>query len=293
MAAASKSKKIGRRAFKPGVEISIIGFGAIVVMGHEQPEANQIVAEAVERGVNYFDAAPTYGKGEAETKLGEALKPFRKQSFLACKTGKSNAVQAEQSLQESLKRLQTDHFDLFQLHGVGSMDEAKKFLAPGGAGEYFRKIKEQGLTKYLGFSAHSAEAAVFLMDNFPFDSVLFPLNYVMVVQGNFGPQILAKAKEKGITRLALKALCLRPWPEGVEKNYPKCWYQPIEEPKLQSLAMRYTLSEDVTAAIPPGDIRLWRPAMDLAAAFTPLTPAERAGLLETAKEHSALFAAGV
>lgn len=284
-------KKIGRRTYKPGVEISIIGFGAIIVMGHEQAEGNRMVAEAVERGVNYFDAAPTYGKGEAETKLGEALKPYRKNMFLACKTGKSNAAQAEVSLQESLVRLQTDYFDLFQLHGVGSLDEAKKFLAPGGAGEYFRKIKAQGLVKYLGFSAHSAEAALHLMDNFPFDSVLFPLNYVMVTQGNFGPQILQKAQEKGVTRLALKALCLRPWPEGVEKNFPKCWYQPIEEPALQKQALRYTLSEDVTSAIPPGDIRLWRPAMDLAADFTPLTPAEREALLATTREHAALFSA--
>ena len=289
----AKTKQIARRVYKPGVELSIIGFGAIVVCGHEQAEANQIVAEAVERGVNYFDSAPTYFKGEAEEKLGVALKPHRKNCFLACKTGKSDAVRAEESLQGSLQRLQTDHFDLFQLHGVGSVDEAQKFLAPGGAGEYFLRVKKQGVVKYLGFSAHSAEAALLLMDQFPFDSVLFPVNFVIATQGNFGPQIMAKAKEKGVARLALKALCLRPWPEGVEKNYPKCWYQPIEEPSLQRLALRYTLSEDITAAIPPGDIRLWRPAMDYAAEFTPLTAKERAGLLETAHEHAALFTAGV
>lgn len=284
-------KQIARRTYRPGVEISLIGFGAIVVMGHEQVEANQIVAEAVARGVNYFDAAPTYGKGEAETKLGMALEPFRKQCFLACKTGKADAARAEQSLKESLVRLKTDYFDLFQLHGVGSVEEAQKFLAPGGAGDYFLKIKQQGLAKYLGFSAHNAEAALLLMDQFPFDSVLFPVNFVMWTTGNFGPQILKKAQQKNIARLALKALCLHPWPEGVEKTYPKCWYQPIEDPELQRLAMRFTLSEDVVSAIPPGDIRLWRPAMDLAADYRPITAAEREKLLARAPDHAALFSA--
>lgn len=284
-------KQIARRPYKPGVDISLIGFGAIVVMGHDQVEANQIVAEAVDRGVNYFDAAPTYGKGEAEEKLGIALEPFRSKCFLACKTGKSDAVRAEQSLKESLGRLKTDHFDLFQLHGVGSVEEAHKFLAPGGAGEYFLKIKQQGIAKYLGFSAHNADAALLLMDQFPFDSVLFPVNFVMWTTGNFGPQIMKKAQEKKITRLALKALCLHPWPDGVEKAYPKCWYQPIEDPALQRLALRWTLSEDVTSAIPPGDIRLWRPAMDLAADYAPITRDERERLLAQAHEHAALFSA--
>ncbi|MGH7143001.1 MAG: aldo/keto reductase [Planctomycetota bacterium] len=286
-----QSKPIPRRTYRPGVELSVLGFGAIVVMGHPQAEADRIVAEAVERGVNYFDAAPTYGAGEAETKLGVALQPFRKNVFLACKTGQADASKAEQSFRESCARLQTDYFDLFQFHGVSSLDEAKKFLAPDGAGELFLRLQRQGLARHLGFSAHSAEAALFLMDHFPFDSVLFPVNFVMWQEGHFGPQILAKAREKNVARLALKALCLHPWPAGVEKTYPKCWYQPIEDPDLQRLALRFTLSEDVTAAIPPGDIRLWRPAMDLAADFAPLTPAERESLLASAHGHAALFSA--
>lgn len=77
---------LAKRPYKDGIALSIIGFGGIVVVGQEQPVANKTVANAVEVGINYFDVAPSYGRGEAEEKLGPALEPFRKSAFLACKT---------------------------------------------------------------------------------------------------------------------------------------------------------------------------------------------------------------
>ena len=283
--------EIARRPYKDGVELSIIGFGGIVVMGMEQKDADRMVADSVDRGVNYFDVAPSYGKGEAEEKLGPALKPHREKTFLACKTGMRDAVGAREELERSLKRLHTDHFDLYQLHGMTKMEDVEQVLAPGGAMELFEKAREEGKVRYLGFSAHSAEAAVALMDRYPFDSILFPINYVCYAEGNFGPQVVQKAKEKGVARLALKALAYARRKKGDEKKHKKCWYHAIDELELAQKALRFTLSEEVTAAVPPGDEGLYQMALDLSTGYRPLTAEERADLLAAADGVDPLFEA--
>ncbi len=261
----------------------------MVLLGHEQKEANEIVARAVGRGVNYFDVAPSYGRGEAEEKLGPALEPYRTRVFLACKTGERGASGARKELEQSLRRLKTDHVDLYQLHAVTTPEEVKQILAEGGALETFTKAREEGKARYIGFSAHSEEAALTLMDAFSFNSVLFPINFVCMSQGNFGPRVLRKAQEKNVARLALKAMAYTPWPQGVEHTAPKCWYRPVEDLALAREALRYTLSQDITAAIPPGDERYYYAALDAAAAFAPLSEKEQAALLARAEGLTPLF----
>jgi aryl-alcohol dehydrogenase-like predicted oxidoreductase len=276
---AQARKTLPRRRYRDDVQLSIIGLGGMVVVGQEQKSAGRTVAEAIERGVNYFDVAPTYGDGEAEIKLGNALAPYRQNVFLACKTTARDAAGAQKELDSSLERLHTDHFDLYQFHAVSSLGDVEQILGPGGAAETFLKARAQGKVRYLGCSAHSAEAALALMDKFQLDSILFPVNFVLYEQGGFGPQIMARAKEKGVARLALKSLAYTKWPEGARRTYPKCWYQPVDQGELARQALRFTLSEDVTAAIPPGDERLFQIALELASEFKPLSPAERRTLL--------------
>ena len=280
---------IAKRPYNKDVGLSVIGFGGIVVMGMEQPEADRTVADAVARGINYFDVAPSYGDGEAEEKLGPALAPHRQNVFLACKCERRDAAGARQQLEQSLKRLRTDHFDLYQFHAVGSMNDVEQILGPGGAGELFLKARQEGKIRYLGFSAHNTEAALSLMDRYRFDSVLFPVNYVNYAQGNFGPQILAKAKEKGLARLALKSMAHTTWKQDEPHTYAKCWYHPIEDPDLARKALRFTLSEDITAAIPPGDERLFRIALAAAPGLKPLTADERRDLLASARGTTPIF----
>ncbi len=136
-----------RKYGKTGVQLSIIGFGGIVVDGAEQQHANRVVAEAFEKGVNYFDVSPTYG--DAELKLGPALKPYRKKVFLACKTGQRRREGASQELNESLKRLHTDYLDLYQLHSITDVkDDVDVVFAKGGAMEVFLEAKKQGRMRY-------------------------------------------------------------------------------------------------------------------------------------------------
>jgi len=288
----ARGESLPRREYRDGVMLSVIGFGGIVVCGMEQKDADRIVAEAFDRGVNYFDVAPSYFDGEAERKLGPALAPYRGRSFLACKTIVRKAAGARAELERSLERLRTDHFDLYQFHAISSLDDVNRIVAPGGAGETFLKAREEGKVRYLGASAHSADAAIALMDRFPLDSVLFPVNFVLYQQGNFGPQILEHARRKGVARLALKTLAHVPWPEGADRSaWPKCWYKPIDNPSLAERAVRFTLSEDVTAAFPPGEAKLFRMALDSAGRFRPLAPAERDALLASARGLEPLFRA--
>lgn len=280
--AASKnpSSPIPRRQLgKTGEHLSILGFGGIVVMSESASKSADIVAEAVDRGINYLDVAPSYG--DAQERLGPALAPYRKQCFLACKTEGRTAQESRKQLEESLRLLKTDHLDLYQFHALTKMTELDKVLGPGGAMETMEAARKEGKIRYIGFSVHSAETAVAAMDRYNFDTILFPLNWVLYTQAGFGPQILKKAQEKQMGILALKSMAKTVWPAERKQNHPepKCWYQPAGFPDEASLGLRWTLGHPITAAIPPGDERYFRLAMDVAQSYKPLAADEEKALL--------------
>jgi aryl-alcohol dehydrogenase-like predicted oxidoreductase len=269
--------RLERRALgRTGEKLSIIGFGGIVVMNATAEQAAARVRQAVEAGVNYFDVAPSYGN--AEEMLGPALEPYRKGVFLACKTQGRTREAAEKELASSLRKMRTDHFDLYQHHAVTKKADVETILGKGGAMEAFEAARKAGKVRFLGFSAHSVEAALALMDGAAFDSILFPVNYATWNAGGFGPQVLARAREKGMGILCLKALAKQPWPkeggEEARKRFPKCWYEPFATEDEARPALRFTLSHPVTAAVPPGDETVFAMALKLAAGFEPLAPAE-------------------
>lgn len=256
-------------------------------MNETQEAANRIVAEAIERGINYFDVAPSYGN--AEERLGPALKPYRNSVFLACKTAKRTKKEAQEELHKSLKRLCTDYFDLYQLHAVTTIDEVNQIFSDCGAIEALIEAKEQGIVKYLGFSAHSEEAALVLLDRFNFDSILFPINWVCWYQGNFGPRIVEKAREKGVAILALKTLAKQRLREGEERKWPKCWYYPVENFEEALMAVRFTLSLPVTAAVSPSHAELLWWMCDAAEMFRPLSKEEERKIAERSRGLEPIF----
>jgi aryl-alcohol dehydrogenase-like predicted oxidoreductase len=261
-----------RKLGKTGEKLSIVGLGGVVVMNTTPEQAAAIVREAIDAGVNYFDVAPSYEN--AEDMLGPALEPYRKGVFLACKTQGRTREAATKELESSLRKLRTDHFDLYQHHAVTKKADVETILGPGGAMEAFEAAKKAGKVRFLGFSAHSVEAALALMDGHDFDTILFPVNYATWNAGGFGPQVLARAMENGMGILCLKAVCKQPWPEGAAKRYAKCWYEPFDTAEDVRAALRFTLSHPVTAAIPPGDEGIFRMTLAAAKEFEPLSPAE-------------------
>ena len=272
---------------KTGQRLSVVGCGGIVFTDTTPQEAADVVAKAVDRGINYFDVAPTYGN--AEERLGPALEPFRKDVFLACKTVKRTRAEAAESLKNSLKVLRTDHFDLYQLHGVTTMDEVDAITAKGGALEAFVEARKSGLVRFLGFSAHSEEAALALMDRFDFDTILFPFNFVTWFKERFGPRVLDAAKRHGMGVLALKALAKRRWRDGEVKRWPKCWYCPVHSAEEAALALRWTLSLPVTAAVSPSHAELLWWAADAADRLTPLAAEEPDDLKQMSLALEAIF----
>lgn len=258
---------------KTDIRISRVSYGGIVSAGfydnvrypsEGQDASDRYVAWAIDHGVNYFDVAPTYG--DAQEQLGASLRPYRKDVYLACKTGERKRAEAEAELAQSLKLLKTDCFDVYQLHGVASMEEVETAFGPGGVMELMRGLKERGIARYVGFTAHSEEAALKMIELYPFDTVLFPINWFMHMAHGMGGRLIRAAKEKGMGMLAMKAFIERRWEEGEEKGpFPKSWCKPIDadrEPAFGVAAMNYALSLGVDTLIPPGNFKSFRFAVE-------------------------------
>jgi len=282
---------IPRRALgKTGEKLSIIGFAGIVVMENSPSFASNIVAEAVDRGINYFDVAPTYGN--AQERLGLALQPYRDKVFLACKEEDWSREGSAKLLDESLRLLRTDHVDLYQFHALSKMSDLEQIFGPKGAMETFEAARKSGKLRFIGFSAHSVEVALAAMDRYHFDTILFPINFVLYSQAKFGPQVLEKARQKEMGIMALKGMAKSTASGKNDHPHPKCWYEPAAFPEEAAMGLRWTLSQPVTAAIPPGDERYFRLGMDVGQTFQPITETEQQRLIAGATGVNPIFHLG-
>ena len=277
-----------RKLGKTGEELSIIGFAGIVVMENSPSFASNIVAEAVDRGINYFDVAPTYG--DAQERLGAALEPYRKNVFLACKEEDWTKDGYAKLLDQSLRLLRTDHVDLYQFHVLSKMADLDQIFGPSGAMETFEAAKKAGKVRFMGFSAHSVEVALSAMDRYAFDTILFPVNFVSFPRRILGRRCW-RARQKGMGIMALKGMAKTTWPDSEKGNHPhpKCWYEPAAFPEEAALGLRWTLSQPITAAIPPGDERYFRLGMDVGQNFKPITDPEQERLLAGAIASDSIF----
>lgn len=273
-----------------GESLSIIGIGGVTVVGHDAAASIRLFDEALDAGVNYADVAPSYGVDqETEKRFGEALVGRRDRVFLACKTGERGAAGAKVELERSLRHLKTDRIDLYQLHAITSVEEVERAFAPDGAMETIIQAQQDGKIRHIGFSAHSVDAALKAFELYPFVSALFPVNFVTTYTGFFGPQIVDACIANGAARLALKAMAMTHWKEGEHRDFPNCWYSPIADERLSELALRWTLSQDVTAAVPPGDPILFRRALTYAQRFTAISDEEVVELKQVAMQQIPIF----
>lgn len=253
-----------RKLGNTGLEISAFSFGGIVSMNQTTKDAADAVALAIDSGVNYFDVAPSYGN--AQDMLGPALKPYRSKVHLACKTGKRDKAGARAELENSLRVLQTDYFDVYQLHGIDDFAEIDQALAPGGALEAIVDAKKEGLVRNIGFSCHKEQSAVKLINAYDFATMLFPFNFTYWLGAGVGEDLIGLARSRGMGIIAMKALAHRKWADAEERTYPKAWYKPIfDDDHLADLALRFVLSKPVSTALSPGDIRLLKLGLSIAA----------------------------
>lgn len=274
---------------RTGESLSIVGFGGIIVMDETTADAARMVGSAIDAGCNYFDVAPSYGN--AETMLGPALAPYRKDVFLACKTTNRKKADAARELRESLGRMKTDRFDLYQMHAITTEEDTNTAFGPGGALEALVEAKQQGLVRFLGFSAHSETAALKAMATYAFDTILFPFSVGSWRDGHFGPKVLDTAKAKSMGLLALKALGKRNLKDGEARPWKKCWYKPVDTYEEAAAGLRFTLSLPVTAAVSPGHKELFDWMVQAAHEFQPLPRNEIPAVLQPSLGFGPIFSA--
>lgn len=244
-----------RRLGKTEFQISPVVYGGIVSMEDGQKSSNRYVSYAVDAGINYFDVAPSYG--DAEEKLGNSLKPYRKDVYLACKTGMRDAKNAQIEMEKSLKLLHTDYFDVYQLHSLTTKEDLDIAFGEGGIMDLLVKAKQSGIIRNISFSAHDEDVALQAMSMFDFSTVLFPLNWGTGLGKGFGNCLVKKAKELDMGILGMKTLIHRAWINEEEKNtsgFTKSWCKPItDNDKLAIAAMKYTLGLGADTLVPPGN----------------------------------------
>ena len=242
---------------KNNQKLSVIGLGGISVKGLGEKKATEIINYSIDKGVNYFDVAPTYG--DAQELFGSGLRGHRNKIFLACKTKFRSSKESIHDLENSLRILKTDYFDLYQLHGMKSKNDYEKAMGKNGVIETLDQAKKDGKIKHVGFSCHSTEIAELLIENYDFDSVLLPINWNLLLKQGFAKDTMHKITKKGINLLALKVMAHRLWKNNEERenSYKNCWYKPLDDQKEINLAVNFALSQKITSFLPLGDHSLF------------------------------------
>ena len=258
--AAGLSRKLGKTGFK----VFPVGYGGIVSMSDGQEASDRYVSWAIDRGINYFDVAPSYG--DAEEKLGNSLKAYRKNIYLACKTVNRLCKEAEPEFEKSFKQLHTDYFDVYQLHSLSTQEDVDQAFGPGGTMEMMVKARQEGRVRKLGITAHSEEIALKAMAMYDFDTVLFPVNWMMNMLNGMGTSLCRDARKRGMGLLAMKSQIHRRWFDRSEDrgDYRKSWCKPIhtDRKELGIAAIRYTFRLGADIILPPGNFKSFSFAVD-------------------------------
>lgn len=196
---------------KTGVAVPRIGIGggSRFCRVKEPEKSVEILTYALDHGLYYWDTAHDYvfDGVMSEERYGLVLKGRRREVFLASKVGERTYDGAMRHLDESLKRLQTDHLDIYQIHAISSLEDVAAIGAKGGVLEALYKLKDEKVARFIGFSGHlSAEAMTAMVDRYDFDTMLIALNHYEERQGDFeiGAIPAAAAKKMGI--MVIKAI---------------------------------------------------------------------------------------
>jgi aryl-alcohol dehydrogenase-like predicted oxidoreductase len=280
-----------RRLGRTGHESSIISLGGAALWDVPKQEADVAIQMAIEHGVNHFDVAPRYGL--AELRLGPMVERHRKEIFLACKTTERSRVGAWEGIKRSLDILRTDYFDLYQLHMVSDTETLNVVLGPGGALEAVVEAKKQGLIRYIGITGHRPYVQIEAINRFDFDTVLFPLNRVLAAHPSDYTDfrfLIDTAQKKDIGTIAIKAIAKQPWNPGVRMY--RTWYEPFTDQGDIDKSIWYTLSQGVSTAVLPADLRLWPKVIDAAERFKSMGDKEQEAVVSEVKAYKPIFPSG-
>lgn len=256
---------------KTGVSVSLLGLGGHA-LGQCQSEADamQLAHEAIDSGVTFFDNAWEYHKGRSEDWMGKALQGRRDKVFLmtkVCSHGR-DAKTAMTQLEESLRRLRTDHLDLWQIHEVVYDSDPDLHFRIGGAVEALAAAKQAGKVRFVGFTGHKSPAIhkKMLSHKFPFDTVQMPLNAFDASYRSFENEVLPELIAQGIAPIAMKSL----------NGTADCIKRGL---LTASEALRYVMSLPIATLVSGmNSLSVMRENVAIARSFKPMTPDEMAAL---------------
>ncbi|MEM1171934.1 MAG: aldo/keto reductase [Cyanobacteria bacterium P01_H01_bin.35] len=193
---------------KTGVKVPLLGLGGAgktpVDKSGREKEAVAIIEAALSLGIKYFDTAASYGANEEN--LGKVLPPYRKDIFLVSKTSKRDRDGAWRELERSLKRLNTDYLDSWQLHRVSFMKTLDQIFASQGAIKAMEEAKEQGIVKFAGITGHHEPDVIAEgLRRYPFDTTLVTINAADKHHPRpFAPTVLPVAQQKNVGVIGMK-----------------------------------------------------------------------------------------
>ena len=280
-----------RRFGRTGHMSTIAIFGAAAFWEISQADADKVMEQVIEAGVNHIDVAPSYG--QAEQRVGPWMPRERGRFFLGCKTMERTKQGAWDEMQRSLKLLQTETFDLYQCHAITTMEELDAITMKGGALEAFVEARQRGLINYIGITGHGVNAPQIYLEalrRFDFDSVLFPLNIVQFAIPEFrksADELIATCKAKDVGTMIIKTITKAPW--GERPHTANTWYEPFDKLAEIQRAINFGLSYEVTGLCTAGDTRILPLVLEACKNFTPMNEAQREEMIQSAKQYEPLF----
>lgn len=280
-----------RRFGRTGHMSTVAVFGAAAFWEITQADADQVIESVIEAGINHIDVAPSYG--QAEIRIGPWMPRARGRFFLGCKTMERTKAGAWKEMQESLKRLQTETFDLYQCHAITTMEELDAVTMKGGALEAFVEARRAGLTKFIGITGHGADAPKIYLEalrRFDFDSVMFPLNFIQMASPEFrkhAEELIATCKAKDVGLLIIKSVTKAPW--GERQHTATTWYEPFDKSAEIQRAVNFVLSQDVTGLCTAGDTRVLPLVIQACENFSRLSKDEMEEMIKSGGQFEPLF----
>jgi aryl-alcohol dehydrogenase-like predicted oxidoreductase len=282
------TRNLGRTGFRVGV--FSLGGQAAVERGSNEAVAVPLVERALDLGVNYIDTSSIYGGPErwSERYIGQVMKRRRPEAFLASKTKERSRDGSMRMLEQSLKLLNTDHLDLWQLHDIGTLGDVDEVFAKGGALEALVEAREQKMVRFLGLTGHHRpESLMEAIRRFPFDAILLALNAADRHHHSFMADLLPLAVEKQMGVIGMKITgrgrLLSSWTPPPLEQQRRSWEGVVIADGPGTIGMRdamyYTLSLPVSTVIIGCDsVAQLEENVRLAREFTPLNEVQMAAL---------------
>jgi aryl-alcohol dehydrogenase-like predicted oxidoreductase len=281
-----KIARLPQRALgKTGETVSCLGLGGVIGMSLPPSAEHDPVAiaeTALNLGITYFDTSPDYNNGQSETNYGQVLARRRKEVFVATKTNARTYDGTMRSIEQSLKRLQTDHVDLLQVHGVSGTEDVAAWGKPDGVMAAFEKLRDQKMIRFFGITGHdSAPRLKEAVEKYEVHTLLTTLNPVARRQP-FREELLPIANSKKLGVIAMKVMgggngCLvtgNPLQKVLRPYHDETPHQ-ADPQKL----LRYTLSLPISVAIVGvASVEQLKANIGIVGQMTPMTLAEKKDL---------------